>query len=327
MEPLNNWLCPCYFTETSGDTLLQASRKWSLSRQPNEYHNSYFQCLNSLSIHRIEEVNTKQDIINLISPSKFLDSLSPSCYNFVLLRNPKSCSEAVALATDFAQSLSWFHQHRYNPEPHHTTTLLDSIPNPAPVEDPLVMMATSILLEVSHIVLVLYLRVYSLRVTVVANSSSGGHKSSNRYRSPLPNRVKRMASPTLQHSNKSVGVYMSGSVAGVPCSKLFVDSGCSMMCIAKCLIPTYAWNMLLVAFRKSSQLYVAHTAQVQLIIRDLDAMHEVAVCDDLEDDALLGFDLGAEHIGKWLLDSYRRFALLKSLGSNQNRKYARKQRT
>ena len=32
-------------------------------------------------------------------------------------------------------------------------------------------------------------------------------------------------------------------------------------------------------------------------------MHEVAVSDDLEDDALIGFDLGAEHIGKWLLDS------------------------
>ena len=73
---------------------------------------------------------------------------------------------------------------------------------------------------------------------------------------------------------------MSGSVAGVPCSKLFVDSGSSMMCIAKCLIPTSAYTgkpVPLVAFRKSSQPYVAPTARVQLIVHDLDVMHEVTV--------------------------------------------------
>ena len=96
-----------------GDTPLQAARKWwSLSKQPDGTFNSFYQCLNSLNIRRLEEVHTKQDIINLVSLSLFLDSLPHSCFNFVMSRDPKTGSDAVGLATEFFQSQSRFRQCR-----------------------------------------------------------------------------------------------------------------------------------------------------------------------------------------------------------------------
>ena len=122
-----------------GDTPLQASRKWwSLSRQPDESHNSYFQHLNSLNICHLEEVNTKQDINNLISLSKFLDSLYPSCY---LWRDPKSGNKIDG--------------QRYQPGSSRGHTNNDGHNCPLEVS------------RMYHIVLVLHLRVYSLRETVV----------------------------------------------------------------------------------------------------------------------------------------------------------------
>ena len=45
---------------------------WSLSKQSDETHNSYYQWVKCMNISHLEEVQTKQDIIDFISVSKFL---------------------------------------------------------------------------------------------------------------------------------------------------------------------------------------------------------------------------------------------------------------
>ena len=72
-----------------------------------------------MNIRRLDEVHYKQDI-TFISLSKFLNSLSHSCYNYVMSRDPKTGSEAAELATEFAQSQNRFRQCRYNYE--HSST-------------------------------------------------------------------------------------------------------------------------------------------------------------------------------------------------------------
>ena len=97
-----------------GDTPLHAARQWwSISKQPDENHNAFFQRPNNINIRRLEEVNTKQEIINSISLSKFLHSLSHNYFAFVTSRNPATGSEAAELATEFYQSQSRFRSRHY----------------------------------------------------------------------------------------------------------------------------------------------------------------------------------------------------------------------
>ena len=55
-------------------------------------------------------------------------------------------------------------------------------------------------------------------------------------------------------------------------------------------------------YRNSDATSRAPLAKVRFQVADLDKCVKVAICDDMADDILLGHDLGADTLGKWLLN-------------------------
>ena len=88
-----------------------------------------------------------------------------------------------------------------------------------------------------------------------------------------------------------------------PCSKLLVDSGCEITCISSSLISPDCLTgkqVLLQSFRSSGKGDLFPLAKVHLKVGSFSRDVEVAVCNDLTDDVLLGSDLGLDNLGNWL---------------------------
>ena len=96
--------------EAMGDTASQAARKWwTVVREPDESYNTLYQKISTLNHRRLEPLgDNKQDILNFITLSKFLDLLSHACYNFVVSRQPTTGREAAKLAMEYQQSQAKF---------------------------------------------------------------------------------------------------------------------------------------------------------------------------------------------------------------------------
>ena len=74
-----------------------------------------------------------------------------------------------------------------------------------------------------------------------------------------------------------------------------LDSGCSLTCVAKHLVSQSEYTGKTVnikAFVKSAKPRTFPTVRIRLQLSGFDKFHVVAVYDDLEEDALLGVDLG-----------------------------------
>ena len=93
--------------EAMGDTASQAARKWwTVVREPDESNNALYQKISTLNHRTLEPLgDNKQDILNFITLSKFLDLLPHACYNFVVSRQGR---EAAKLAMEFQQSQAKF---------------------------------------------------------------------------------------------------------------------------------------------------------------------------------------------------------------------------
>ena len=222
-----------------GDTPLHAARQWwSISKQPDENHNAFFQRLNNINIRRLEEVNTKQEIINTISLSKFLHSLSHDCFAFDTSRNPATGSEAAELATEFYQSQSRFRScHYYSTGQRPQASPgggKDGQPSTSGGE-PVVNTGTS--------------------TQGAVEQSNGGNqsKSGNKFKSLVchgcgepghirpncPQKVKRVSSPTLSHGPSKF--YIDGIIADTPSDKVRIDCGSDFTCVADHLVPQSAY--------------------------------------------------------------------------------------
>ena len=112
-----------------------------------------------------------------------------------------------------------------------------------------------------------------------------------------PNRVKKVSSPV----NVTDTDYISALVNGKLCSKCIIDSGSSVSLIANYLVDPscYTGNFnSLKTYRTLDEPSHVTIAKVHLKVGDLDQTIEVAVCDNFEDDMLLGHDLGKERLGE-----------------------------
>ena len=86
-------------------SIQDARRWWSTVREPENSYNGLYQRNSTLNQRRLEHLgDSKKDITNFITLSKFLDRLPHQCYNNVVSRQPTSGREAARLATEYQQS-------------------------------------------------------------------------------------------------------------------------------------------------------------------------------------------------------------------------------
>ena len=118
--------------------------------------------------------------------------------------------------------------------------------------------------------------------------------------------MKRVSSPTLDHSLSRKDSFVKGIINDTPCDKMFIDSGCEVTCVAKHLVPTSAYTgktTLLKGYKASSQPESHPIAKVRLLLFSYDEVIEAAVVEDITEDVLLGSDLGRATLAKWLLET------------------------
>ena len=112
--------------------------------------------------------------------------------------------------------------------------------------------------------------------------------------------MKRVGSP-ISTMPRPVLAYVSGSINGIPCDKLNVDSGCTFTCVAKYLVADNDLTgkyVSLEPFLDQLGIPKTPTAIVKIQIGSLYTSKEVVVCDGLKEDALLGTDLGLTNLAK-----------------------------
>ena len=104
-----------------------------------------------------------------------------------------------------------------------------------------------------------------------------------------PLKVKRIASPPLTSTPNAN--YISALLNGVVCNKCVVDSGSDVTCVSKHLVDSSSYTgkaTVLKSYKSSDASIRSPLAIVRLQVADFDKTVEVAVCDDMTDDILLG---------------------------------------
>ena len=84
-----------------------------------------------------------------------------------------------------------------------------------------------------------------------------------------------------------------------------MDSGSDVTCVSKHLVDSSSYTgkaTVLKSYKSSDASIRSPLAIVRLQVADFDKTVEVAVCDDMTDDILLGLNLGVDSLCKWLQD-------------------------
>ena len=299
--------------QAMGDTAEQAARKWwEIQKRPDESFHSFYQRISILNNKRLEHLgDSKKDILNYITLSRFLESLPTFCYNYVVSRKPVTGRDAATLATEFFQSQSKYRQSRpyttfslgtksnfgssCDPEygqsnqcGEHTPSVNGRDPKGVTKTDASTVPTT-----------------FPSDFTAVSNNYPGSsrvpyHSGMNHYnrshsivrhgcgepghiRPNCPNKqIKRVKSPTrlCDDLSKCKKAFINGTINSIPCTKLLVDSGCEITCISSLLVPPKCYtghSVLLQSFRSSDKGNYAPLAKVHLKIDSFDGIVEVAV--------------------------------------------------
>ena len=302
-----------------------------MARQSGEKYNSLYLRVYTTKLRRLDSANDRQSIIDRLAMSRFMSLLPYDCFNHVFSRNPNTGREAADFVTEFAQTRSFAKRHNHTRfGPHHCGPLgchhahggvasqrLQLDTGKGQINDD----THNHHYRGEHVPTGAESQgVQSSGDSKQKSGASGVHKSGVKSKSIVchscgepghirpncPNRVKRVSSPTLDHSLSRKDSFVKGAINDTPCDKMFIDSGCEVTCVAKHLVPTSAYTgktTLLKGYKASSQPESHPIAKVRLRLFSYDEVIEAAVVEDITEDVLLGSDLGRATLAKWLLET------------------------
>ena len=278
-----------------GDTPSNAGRRWwTLARQSGETYNSLYLRVYTTNLRQLDSANDRQSIIDHLAMSRFMSCSLMIASIMFFLEIQKTGRKAADFATEFAQTRSFAKRHNHtcfgphHSGPHH----LGSHHVHGGVASQRLQLDTgkgqtnddthNHHYRGEHVPTGAESQgVQSSGDSKQRSGASGVHKSGVKSKSIVchscgepghirpngPNRVKRVSSPTLDHSLSRKDSFVKSVINDTPCDKMFIDSGCEVTCVAKHLVPTSAYTgkiTLLKGYKASSQPESHPIAKVRL---------------------------------------------------------------